>query len=209
SCLVPARTAERFQSTTRRRVVALTFDDGPGPVTTSVLAQLRRARQRATFFVIGRQIAGREGVLAQMARDGDAVGNHTWDHVDVSGGDAAAAGELLWTSRAIRRATGRPPCVLRAPYGRTGPALVATARQQGMVVTEWNVDPQDWRSPSASRTARAVLSAVRPGAIILLHDGGPRARETRDALAPILRGLERRGYRSLTVPQLLHLRRAR
>ena len=127
----------------------------------------------------------------------------------MSAGDAAAAGELLWTSRAIRRATGRPPCVLRAPYGRTGPGLVAAARAQGMVVTEWNVDPQDWRSPSPARTARAVLSALRPGAIILLHDGGPRAQETRDALPRILRGLRRRGYRSLTVPALLHLRRAR
>ncbi|MEP6952813.1 MAG: polysaccharide deacetylase family protein [Solirubrobacteraceae bacterium] len=209
SCLLPARAAQRFQSTTRRRVVALTFDDGPGPETAAVLARLRRARQHATFFVIGRQIAGREAVLAHAARDGNAVGNHTWDHVDVSAGDAAAAGELLWTSRAIRRATGEPPCVLRAPYGRTGPGLVAAAREQGMIVTEWNVDPQDWRSPSSARTARAVLSAVRPGAIILLHDGGPRARETRAALPQILRGLKRRGYRSLTVPQLLHLRRAR
>jgi peptidoglycan/xylan/chitin deacetylase (PgdA/CDA1 family) len=209
SCLVPARAAERFGSTTRRRVVALTFDDGPGPETAAVLARLRRAGQHATFFVIGRQIAGREAVVARAAREGDAVGNHTWDHADVSAGDAAAAGELLWTSRAIRRVTGRPPCVLRAPYGRTGPGLVAAARQQGMVVTEWSVDPQDWRSPSPARTARAVLSAVRPGAIILLHDGGPRARETRIALPRILRGLQRRGYRSLTVPQLLHLRRAR
>ena len=163
SCLVPARAAERFQSTTRRRVVALTFDDGPGAVTASVLAQLRRARQHATFFVIGRQVAARAGVLARAVRDGNAIGNHTWDHADVSAGDAAAAGELLWTSRAIRRATGAPPCVLRAPYGRSGPGLVAAARAQGMVVTEWNVDPQDWRSPSPARTARAVLSALRPG----------------------------------------------
>ena len=209
SCLLPARAAERFQSTTRRRVVALTFDDGPGTVTASVLTQLRRARQHATFFVIGRQVAARAGVLAQAVRDGNAIGNHTWDHADVSAGDAAARGELLWTSRAIRRATGAAPCVLRAPYGRGGPGLVAAARAQGMVVTEWNVDPQDWRSPSPARTARAVLSAVRPGAIILLHDGGPRAQETRDALPSILRGLRRRGYRSLTVPALLHLRRAR
>lgn len=209
SCLLPVRAAERFQSTTRRRVVALTFDDGPGAVTASVLAQLRRARQHATFFVIGRQVAARAGVLAQAVRDGNAIGNHTWDHADVSAGDAAARGELLWTSRAIRRATGAAPCVLRAPYGRSGPGLVAAGRAQGMVVTEWNVDPQDWRSPSPARTAHAVLSAVRPGAIILLHDGGPRAQETRDALPSILRGLRRRGYRSLTVPALLHLRRAR
>ena len=208
SCLTPPAVAPRFQAATRRRVVALTFDDGPSAVTPRILAQLRRARQHATFFVIGRQIAGHEATLAQMTRAGDAVGNHTWDHADVSAGDAAAAGELLWTSRAIRRATGRAPCVMRAPYGRTGPGLVATARRDGMVVTEWNVDPQDWRSPSAARTARAVLSALRPGAIVLLHDGGPRAAETLTALPRILRGLRRRGYRSVSVPQLLHLRRA-
>jgi peptidoglycan/xylan/chitin deacetylase (PgdA/CDA1 family) len=76
-------------------------------------------------------------------------------------------------------------------------------------VTEWNVDPQDWRSPSPARTAHAVLSALRPGAIVLLHDGGPRAHETRAALPAILRGLKRRGYRSVTVPALLHLHRVR
>ncbi len=208
ACLTPPATAARFQAATTRRVVALTFDDGPSAVTTRIVAQVRRARQRATFFVVGREIAGREAALAQMTRAGDAVGNHTWDHADVSAGDAAAAGELLWTSRAIRRVTGRPPCVMRAPYGRTGPGLLAAARRQGMVVSEWSVDPQDWRSPSAARTARAVLSALRPGAIVLLHDGGPRARETLAALPRILRGLHRRGYRSVTVPQLLHLRRA-
>lgn len=209
TCLVPATSAARFDARTRRRVVALTFDDGPGPATARVLARLRQAGQRATFFVVGRQIASFAGDLRQAVRDGDAVGNHTWDHVDVSAGDAAAAGELLWTTRAIRRVTGRPPCVMRAPYGKTGPGLVAAARAQGMVVTEWNVDPQDWRSPSAARTTRAVLSALRPGAIVILHDGGPRAQETLRALPRILRGLRRRGYRSVTVPELLHLRRAR
>jgi peptidoglycan/xylan/chitin deacetylase (PgdA/CDA1 family) len=209
SCLVPVRTAERFASRTRRRVVALTFDDGPGPATAAILGQLRRAGQHATFFVIGRQVAPRAADLARAVREGNAIGNHTWDHADVSAGDAAAAGELWWTSRAIRRATGAPPCVLRAPYGRTGPGLVAAARAQGMVVTEWNVDPQDWRSPSPAGTAHAVLSALRPGAIVLLHDGGPNGQETRAALPAILRGLARGGYRSVTVPALLHLRRAR
>lgn len=209
TCLVPVRSAARFDARTKRKVVALTFDDGPGPATAQVLAQLRRARQHATFFVIGRQISGFAGDLRQAVGDGDAVGNHTWNHVDVSKGGPVAAGELLWTSRAIRRATGRPPCVMRAPYGKTGPGLVAAARAQGMVVTEWNVDPQDWRSPSAARTTRAVLSALRPGAIVILHDGGPRAQETVQALPRILRGLKRRGYRSVTVPQLLHLHRVR
>ena len=208
TCLVPARGAARFDARTRRKVVALTFDDGPGPATARVLAQLRRAGQRATFFVIGRQISGYEGDLRRADRAGDAIGNHTWDHVDVSAGGAKAANELAWTSQAIRRATGRPPCVMRAPYGKTGPGLVAAARAQGMVVTEWNVDPQDWRSPSAARTTRAVLSALRPGAIVILHDGGPRAQETLRALPRILRGLKRRGYRSVTVPELLHLHRA-
>lgn len=204
SCAAAGR-APRFRASTTRRVVALTFDDGPGPATPRVLSLLRRARQKATFFVIGRQISGGEPTLRRMTRDGHAVGNHTWDHADVSAGDASAAGELLWTSRAIRRATGRQPCVMRAPYGRTGPGLIAIAARQGMVVTGWNVDPQDWRSSSPAQTARAVLSGLRPGAIVILHDGGPRGQETLSALPRILRGLKRRGYRSETVPQLLHL----
>ena len=209
SCLVPARAAERFQSTTRRRVVALTFDDGPGPATASILTQLRRARQHATFFVIGRQIAAHAGDLARRRprrqRDRQPhLGPRRRERRRRAPPRASCCGPR---ARSAARRARRRACCARP----TGAPARASSRPRGR---------RAWSSPSGTSTRRTgarrarraprapCSSALRPGAIILLHDGGPRARETRAALPRILRGLERRGYRSVTVPALLHLRRA-
>ena len=183
--------------------VALTFDDGPSPYTAPLLGELEALRVPATFFLVGRQVAGSEALLNRMLADGDVIGNHTWDHVDVSGDGPEAATEIERTTAAIAAATGGyRPCLFRPPYGLTGPRLEALVRDLGMETVLWSVDPRDWSRPGTGAIAARVLSAVRPGAIVLLHDGGGPRRQTLDAVPTIVTSLRERGYHFLTVPAL-------
>jgi peptidoglycan/xylan/chitin deacetylase (PgdA/CDA1 family) len=183
--------------------VALTFDDGPSAYTGPLLGELEALRAPASFFVLGRQVAGSEMLLGRMIADGDVIGNHTWDHRDVSGGGARAARELQRTSATIAAATGgRAPCWFRPPFGHTSPALEALARGLGMQTARWSVDPRDWSTSTAATIAERVLAAVRPGAIVLLHDGGGPRQQTLAAVPRIVRGLRARGYVLVTISQL-------
>jgi peptidoglycan/xylan/chitin deacetylase (PgdA/CDA1 family) len=184
--------------------VALTFDDGPSPDTAALLGELEALGVPATFFVIGRQVPGSEQLLGRMLTDGDVIGNHTWDHVDVSRGGADAAAQLERTSAAIAAATGGfRPCLFRPPYGRTGRRLDALVQGLGMQTVLWSVDPRDWSQPGTATIVRRVVSAARPGAIILLHDGGGPRRQTLAAVPAIVNHLRASGYRFRTVPALL------
>jgi peptidoglycan/xylan/chitin deacetylase (PgdA/CDA1 family) len=189
-----------------RRQVALTFDDGPWESTPAVLSELERLGVPATFMLIGNHIAGREALVRRELRDGDVLGDHTWDHADVSRDGAHAEREIVSTDQAIERATGFLPCLFRAPFGRTSPALIGLARRLGFDTLQWDVDPRDWSTPGTEEIVRRVLSAVHPGAIVLLHDGGGPREQTVAALAPIVTALRTRGYEFETVPELLGLR---
>lgn len=179
--------------------VALTFDDGPRRHTTGPLLDLLAARgETATFFVVGRAIAGNEDLLVRMRDLGMEVENHTWNHPRLS--QMAGPGvtdELRRTSQAITRATGVEPTFMRPPYGDWTPGVTPTA---GLVPMLWDVDSLDWRHRDSREVTRRVLDQVRPGAVILLHDIHP---TTVGAVPGILDGLEQRG---LTVATLRDLR---
>src|SRR5581483_7817630 len=120
------------------REVALTFDDGPDQSTPAMLAALEKAHAPATFFQIGRQIAGREALLRRMLADGDAIGDHTWNHADLVRDPGIAAQEISRTAAAIRDATrGYQPCMFRAPYGSVDGSLVSLVRGMGMTTVGW------------------------------------------------------------------------
>jgi peptidoglycan/xylan/chitin deacetylase (PgdA/CDA1 family) len=188
-------------------VVALTFDDGPWPDTPAFLALLERNHVPATFFQIGRQVGtyGR-GVDQRILADGDIIGDHTWDHADVAGAGSHAAWEIASTRTAIARLTGFTPCLFRAPGGAVSSALIGEAHSMGFVTIEWDVDPQDWRRPGTGAILSTVLGNVRNGSIVLQHDGGGDRSQTLAALPTEIRVLRSRGYRFVTVPQLLGLR---
>lgn len=191
---------------TARRVVALTFDDGPWYDTPQLLRILEHERVRATFFQIGRQITRYGGVDARMLADGDAIGDHTWDHRDIAYGGTTARWEISSTAAAIRRATGYRVCLFRAPYGAVSRTLIAEARGVGMLTIQWDVDPRDWARPGTESIYRNVIENARPGAIILQHDGGGNRSETLAAVPREIAWLRARGYGFVTVPQLLGLR---
>jgi peptidoglycan-N-acetylglucosamine deacetylase len=191
-----------FCAGTQNKYVALTFDDGPGPQTEQVLRLLARHGQRATFFVVGRQLGDYPQLPAVEARAG-VVGDHTFNHVDVSRvTQPQRSFEMGQSRQLLERATGVPITLFRPPYGARDSNVDAEARALGLLQVTWNVDTQDSEGASAAAIEQLAGEGLRPGAIILLHENKP---ETMVALPRILRMIERRGYRSVTVPELLAL----
>lgn len=189
-----------------RREVALTFDDGPAPLTLSFVRMLRAQKAVATFFMIGEQVTGGyRKVLREELRDGDALGDHSWSHPDLAlSGEVRS--QLSGARGAIVTASGYVPCVFRPPYGAFNSSVVRIARSMSLATIVWDVDPRDWALPGTGAIESTVLAQTRPGSIVLSHDGGGPRGQTLAAYPHIIAALRRRGYRFVTVPQLLGYR---
>lgn len=192
---------------TDEKVVAFTFDDGPGPATGAVVDAFRAAGGRATFFVLGIQAERYPGLVARAAAAGDEIGNHTYSHAWASRLSAAQlASEIARTDAVVRGATGLTPRLFRFPGFISPPGLVERVRAMGYTVVGGSVDPRDWtRAATAQGVARHVLSHVFPGAIVVMHDGPDARTATLGALAVVLPELRAAGYRFVTVSELLSL----
>ena len=185
------------------RVVALTFDDGPSSYTSAVLDVLRAKGARATFFMIGQQVGGGAGLVRRMLAEGHEPANHTWQHANVSAGGAAAASSIRATNDAIARASGFRPCLFRAPYGAVGQGLIGLVRSMGMTTVQWDVDTLDWTTPGADAIFARIVRGARNGSIVLMHDGGGPRSQTVAALPRVIDALRARGFRFVTVSELL------
>jgi peptidoglycan-N-acetylglucosamine deacetylase len=187
-----------------QRMVALTFDDGPSGRTPAILRVLANHNAHATFFVVGRATRGMEPTLRHIASSGNELADHTYSHADLL--DLKTPGrtrQLLWTRTLVQKATGIEPRFFRPPYGATGPAVNRLGRSLGLVPILWSVDSRDWQLPGTKAIVRRVLANVRPGSIVLLHDGGGDRRETLRALPAILRALKKRHLQPVTLSKLL------
>ncbi len=186
-----------------RREVAIGFDDGPAADTPAFVSMLERNHASATFFLIGRQISsGYRPMLLRELRDGDVLGDHTFSHPNLTL-TRDARSQLTRTRALIRAATGYTPCVFRPPYGAYDNAVVQTARALGMATVLWNVDPSDYARPGSRAIVQRVLAQVRPGSIIISHDGGGPRAQTLAAYPAIIKALRARGYAIVTIPELL------
>ncbi len=182
------------------KCIALTFDDGPGPDTQRLLKTLAAKKVRASFFLLGRNVAARPGVVTAIARGGHALGNHTWDHKNLTTlPEPELAAQFSRTAGAVRNATGANPTMVRPPYGALNDGVRAWLARSRTPVIMWNVDTLDWKTRSALITTQRALDGARPGAIILMHDIHA---STVDAVPGIIDGLRARGYTLVTVPQL-------
>jgi peptidoglycan/xylan/chitin deacetylase (PgdA/CDA1 family) len=189
----------------RRKEVALSFDDGPYPLTPAFVRMLRANHAVATFFMIGEQVNPRyRATLREELRDGDALGDHSWTHPDLALlSRAQVRGQLVGTREVIRRESGYTPCVFRPPYGDYNSATVGVARGAHLATIIWDVDPSDYTLPGVSAIEQRVLAQATRGSIILSHDGGGPRGETLAAYPRIIAALRARGYRFVTIPQLL------
>jgi peptidoglycan-N-acetylglucosamine deacetylase len=191
------------------REVALTFDDGPGgtPPTRDFVNLLARYGVPATFFEIGNQIRQYDptgAVQREMLADGDMIGDHSWSHPDLAKMAASAArSQIASTAAAIKQATGFQPCLFRAPYGSVSSSVISTAKSLGFSTIQWDVDTRDWSLPGTGTIVGRVLSGVRNGSIVLQHNGGGPRYQTLAALPAEITGLKARGYKFVTLTQML------
>ena len=186
--------------------VAIGFDDGPARDTSAFVSMLERAHATATFFMIGEQLGtAYRPLLLRELRDGDVLGDHSFSHPNLAL-SGNVSGQLRSTRAAIRALSGYTPCVFRPPYGAYNASVVRTAGSLGMATVIWNVDPRDWALPGTGAIERTVLGQVQPGSIILSHDGGGPRGQTLAAYPSIIASLRARGYRIVSIPQLLGLR---
>jgi len=192
--------------------IALTFDDGPWPGQTErVLDVLKDEGVPATFFMVGLRVKRSPDIARRVAREGHSIGNHTYHHVDVSMSSAKKIGEeISWTNGLIITTTGAVPRWFRPPMGSIDDQAYTEASKQGLSTVLWTVDPGDWRrGQTAAAIEKAVVNAVRPGSVILLHDGGGDRSQTIAALPKIIRRLKAKGYQFVPLDELPDTARSR
>jgi peptidoglycan-N-acetylglucosamine deacetylase len=188
----------------QKRRIALTFDDGPAePFTAEILDVLGRYRVPATFFVCGKNVERFPDLVRRMQAEGHTIGNHTFSHpLLYFQPRARIAGEIDRTQDSIEKVTGARPRFFRPPYGVRWFGLFPLLRQRGMRVVQWSDTGYDWKERyDAAAVARLTLGRLRPGSVILLHDGRePRvlghvnAQSTVEALPAIIEGARAAGW---------------
>jgi peptidoglycan/xylan/chitin deacetylase (PgdA/CDA1 family) len=188
----------------RTRDIALTFDDGPGPYTPGVLDVLERFHVHATFFAIGEMERYFAASTVRALHDGDVVGDHTQTHPEMALLTAREQhNQLLDQIARIELLGGQRPILFRPPYGSYNATTMRELRAMHLLMVLWSVDTRDYLQPGVAQIVRRVLAGARPGAIVLLHDGGGDRSQTIAALPSIINKLRARGLHLVTVPQLL------
>ncbi|GCE26758.1 hypothetical protein KDA_22420 [Dictyobacter alpinus] len=185
--------------------IALTFDDGPDPRNTpQILSILAQHRAHATFFTLGQNAQQNPALIHQITASGNALGNHTWDHTDLTKlSPELQAKEIEQGANAMQQVTGAKPTLLRPPYGSINASLRTEAATEHETIIIWNVDTEDWKLPGKDAIVNNAVHNAHNGAIILMHDGGGDRAQTIQALPEIITTLQQRGYQLVTVPQLL------
>jgi len=180
--------------------LALTFDDGPdAEVTPRILDILAQHQVKATFFLIGEKVPGKESLVRRIHADGHEIGNHTWSHRKISElSPQELQDDIAHAQQAIMAAGVPTPSLFRPPYGLFSPMIRSHVQ---MTVVSWNIDPEDWKAKKPEKITEHILAHAKPGAIVVLHDT---EKLTADALDPILTALQQ-NYQLVTVTELLDL----
>jgi peptidoglycan-N-acetylglucosamine deacetylase len=184
----------------RGNAVAFTFDDGPGPYTSLALRKLARARERATFFVVGRSADNFPGYLPRELKVA-AIGDHTYTHPQLTAlSPSMVTWQLEHTAKKITAESGQHVELFRPPYGLHNAVVDRIARHLGLLEILWDVDSADSLGANYAQIIRTVEAGLRPGAIILMHENHG---QTMRALGTLLPELHRRHLESVSVPELL------
>jgi len=202
----------------REKVIALTFDDGPGPFTIPILELLKKHHIRATFFMEGSQIEGYPKIAKQVVDAGHEVGNHTYNHFDYHKVKNAAPERLIHeldqTEQSLERATGIHTKVVRMPHGYFNHTwLLPTLKEKGYALVHWSFgcdwmnkyqdQPGHWRVvETPEQKAEAYIHNAVPGGVFLFHDGGRHREKTLAAVTIVIETLEAKGYHFVAAEDL-------
>lgn len=183
------------------KLVALTFDDGPGPYTLRVLDILKRYRAHATFFVIGRQVTGHADVVNRTLADGNEIGNHSWDHASLPALSRSRLDQEVESTQQVIQsaANGYVPTQMRPPYGSVNNSIRSYLAERNLKTALWNADTLDWNTPDSSIVHDRIIGAAADARIILLHDIHP---WSVDAVERAIPELVAAGYQLVTLSQL-------
>jgi peptidoglycan/xylan/chitin deacetylase (PgdA/CDA1 family) len=193
----------------QEKLVALTFDDGPNPPwTNQILDVLAQYDVKATFFVVGANADATPDVVRTEVQEGHLVGNHSYEHRKRDALLELRYGELSKAETAIAKAAGVCPALFRPPNGFHTPWQLHAVASKGMRAVDWDVQPADWENPAPETIVKRVLDGVKPGSIVLLHDGNDTNQDvdrsaTLQALPGIIQGLRDEGYTFVRLDQLL------
>jgi len=185
--------------------IAMTFDDGPSATLTPKLLDLLAAHHiKATFFVIGENVAEHPEIVARAAREGHEIGNHSWSHPNFGKmSDQGVRSQLQRTDDAIKNATGQRPTLMRPPYGSITPREKRWIHDEfGYRIILWDVDPLDWKRPGPAVVRSRILKETQPGSIVLSHDIHP---GTIEAMPSTFDALEAKGFKFVTVSELIRM----
>ena len=202
-----AKTVYKVEPSNKEKVIALTIDDGPWPKTTAEMLDILKQNQvKATFFWVGSALQENPEIGKRVVAEGHAIGNHTWHHWYRKMDEATAKSEIEKTNELIYQTTGVKTSFFRPPGGYLNNGLATYAKSQKNSVVMWSVTSAD-TDPRAKYQVfvKNVLRDAKPGAIVLMHDGGGNRERTVKALPAIISGLKQQGYRFVTVPELLEM----
>ncbi|MBQ7088737.1 MAG: polysaccharide deacetylase family protein [Clostridia bacterium] len=187
------------------KIVALTFDDGPGPYTARLLDELQARGARATFFVLGTRVDSYPKLIRRMAEEGHVVGNHSNAHNMLHRMDLVGVrNEMGKCAEKIEKLLGYRPCVMRCPGGNSSDTVKKYAEEAGIPILYWGVDTRDWESRNKDAILNIAKKNIKDGSIVLMHDIYS---TTVDAAVELMDWLIAEGYTMVTVPELLEARR--
>jgi peptidoglycan/xylan/chitin deacetylase (PgdA/CDA1 family) len=186
---------------TDEKIVALTFDDGPHPVTTALLLNVLKSYGiHATFFVVGQKAEEYPELLRRIQRGGHQVACHTYSHDNLTClSSHEANNELTYWERNVDGVVGHGSRFLRPPGGDFDQKTISMIRQRGYVLSLWSVNPGDWHMPPPHAIVNYIMGKVHPGAVILMHDDGL---NTIRALPTVIKDLRHRGYSFVTLEEM-------
>lgn len=191
-----------------RKLVALTFDDGPdNNYTSDIMDILKEYKVHATFFVVGLQVVKYPEMAKRIVDEGHTIGNHSWSHKDLTKLTSIARDEEInKTQQAIKEATGIVPELMRAPYGAISDAVLKSIHNENMKHVYWTVDTRDWAGTAVADMHENVLANTDVGGIILMHSFGGRRNaiaHTIKLLPSLIEDLTAKGYEFVTVDELI------
>ncbi|CAH1208997.1 Peptidoglycan-N-acetylglucosamine deacetylase [Paenibacillus plantiphilus] len=193
---------------TKQKLIALTFDDGPDPVQTNeILDLLEQYDAKCTFFVVGKRVSQYPEIAKRIVAEKHEIANHTYSHTyfHIPAAENIVRNEIERTEDEIYKATGRKSVLFRPPGGKYDETIIKVSNGMGLVpvMWSWHQDTQDWRRPGVQHILNKVLRNARNGDIVLFHDHVQGKSQTIRALELILPELHARGFRMVTVSELI------
>ena len=189
-----------------KKVIALTFDDGPWPGSTAkVLDILKKNNIKSTFFVVGQNVKNYPELTKRIVTEGHTIANHTWHHWYHHMNPQTAAYEVANTTDIIYKTTGVKTSLFRPPGGNMKNGVVDYAKSNKYAVIMWSSDSVDYSRLAVPRLINNIFRAAKPGGIVLMHDGGGDRSHTIKALPEIINKFRKQGYEFVTVPELLEM----